>query len=62
MAFSVFNVLFYTVQMRKTTMTPGGLIKSLYLRILVVAIDHKCGQKFFFSESRLYISHVVIVL
>lgn len=48
MAFSVFNVLFYTIQMRKTTATPSGLIKSLYLRILVVAIDHQCGQKFFF--------------
>ena len=44
MAFSIFNVLFYTVQMRKTTVTPSGLIKSLYLRILIVAIDHQGGR------------------
>ena len=54
MAFSIFNVLFYTVQMRKTTVTPSGLIKSLYLRILIVAIDpDQDGQKFFFMLSSL---------
>ena len=53
-AFSVFNVLFHTLQMLKTAVTPSGSIKWLYFRIFVVAIDHGSRS----SNSVIYLYNV----